>query len=139
MSYFFKIAQKVDTPQRIMIKNEINRNFLTLAIRSTSTSQSLGQNLSTRFSQRTCSPPPPPPSPKFCKTIDCFQFLLCITVVPREMEENDYAKRFSFLFFFFFSGGGGEGGTRCTMVNVKMVNYDRNSYTPSQASVLFNF
>ena len=66
------------------------------------------------FTKNLFTPAAPPP-PKFCKTIDCFQFLLCITVVPREMEENDYAKRFSFLFFFFFffffffwGGGGGE-------------------------------
>ena len=29
--------------------------------------------------------------PKFCIT-DCFQFLLGITLVPREIEDNGYAK-----------------------------------------------
>ena len=33
----------------------------------------------------------------------CFQFLLGITVVPREIQDNSYAK------FFFFLGGGGVG------------------------------
>ena len=84
-----------------MIKKEINKNFLTLAITSTCTSQSLGKNLGTMFSHITCSPP------KIWITIDCFQFLLCITVVPREIEENGLQN--VFLFFSFFEGEGGGG------------------------------
>ena len=42
----------------------------------------------------------------------CFEFLLGITVVPIEIENNGHA-----IFFF---GGGGE--PRCVMVYVKMVN-----------------
>ena len=45
-----------------------------------------------------------------------FQYLLGITVVPREIEDSGYVK----CFFFFFWGGGGL--TRCFMVYVKMVN-----------------
>ena len=46
----------------------------------------------------------------------CSQFLLGITVVPREIQDNGYD-------FFFWGGGGGCGGlTRCMMVHVKMVN-----------------
>ena len=41
-NHVFTRNKKVDTPQRIVIKKEINRNFLTLAITSTCTSQSLG-------------------------------------------------------------------------------------------------
>ena len=35
-------------------------------------------------------PPPPPPHPRLLH-IHCFQFLLGITVVPREIEDNGYA------------------------------------------------
>ena len=42
--------------------------------------------------------PPPPPSPPQILHNHCFQFLLGITVVPREIQENGYAK---------FGGGGG--------------------------------
>ena len=35
-------TKKIDTPQKLVIKNEINRNFLTLPITSTCPSQSLG-------------------------------------------------------------------------------------------------
>ena len=40
------------------------------------------------------SPTPPPPPPRNQKKIHnhCFQFLLGITVVPREIEDNAYAK-----------------------------------------------
>ena len=39
----------------------------------------------------------------------CFQFLLGIIVVPREIEANDYAHYlfiYLFIYFFFFWGGG---------------------------------
>ena len=42
-----------------------------------------------------------------------FQFLLGITVVPREIENNGHAE----FFFFFFFGGGGGGGGRLTRVH----------------------
>ena len=46
------------------------------------------------------SPPPsPPPQKKLHK--HCFQFLLVITVIPREIEDNGYT-----IFFL----GGGVGG-----------------------------
>ena len=41
----------------------------------------------------------------------CFQFLLGITVVPREIKDNRYAT---------FEGGGGKQG--CIVVYMKMVN-----------------
>ena len=107
-NHVFTRNKKVDTPQRVVIKKEINKNFLTLAITSTCTSQSLGKNLGTMFSHITCSPP------KIWITIDCFQFLLCITVVPREIEENGLQN--VFLFFSFFEGeGGGEQGVLWSM------------------------
>ena len=40
------------------------------------------------------TPPPPPPQENYL-TIYCFQFLLGITVVPREIEDNDKARRTS--------------------------------------------
>ena len=44
----------------------------------------------------------------------CFQFLLGITVVPRELKTM-------LMKFFFFGGGPGAGGeTRCIMGDVKM-------------------
>ena len=49
----------------------------------------------------------------------CFQFLLVITVVPREIEDNGYA---IYIYIYFFGGGGGVGGTRCIIAYVKMVN-----------------
>ena len=39
--------------------------------------------------------------PKFCITL-VFLFLLCITAIPREIENNSYA-----IFSFFGGGGGG--------------------------------
>ena len=36
-------------------------------------------------------PPPPPPAPQILHN-HCFQFLLGITVVPREIQDNGYAK-----------------------------------------------
>ena len=45
-----------------------------------------------------------------------FQFLLGITVFPREIKDNGYA------FFFEGKGGGGGEGARCIMVYVKKVN-----------------
>ena len=39
--------------------------------------------------------------PEFCIINHCFQFLLGITVVPREIQDNSYAK---------FFGGVGAGG-----------------------------
>ena len=49
----------------------------------------------------------------FCVTIFS-QFLLGVTVVPRQIEAQAYEK---------FGGGGGAGGqTRCIMGNTKMVN-----------------
>ena len=51
-------------------------------------------------------------SPKILHNL-CFSFLLGITAVPREIENNAYA---NFFFFFFFWGGGGEGG-RANKVN----------------------
>ena len=59
--------------------------------------------------------PPPPPLPQILRN-HCFQFLLGITVVPREIQDNGSAK--------FFLGGreGGREQTKCIMVYVKMVN-----------------
>ena len=71
-----------------------------------------------------CLPPthPPyhPPPQKKKKTLHnhCFQFLLVITVVPREIEDNGYA----IYIYIFFGGVGGGGGTRCIIAYVKMVN-----------------
>ena len=42
-NHVFTRNKKVDTPQKIVIKKEIKRNFLTLAITSTCPSQSLGK------------------------------------------------------------------------------------------------
>ena len=47
-------------------------------------------------------PPPPPPQKKNFHN-HCFQFLLSITVVLREIQDNGYAKNF-------LSRGGGGGG-----------------------------
>ena len=55
--------------------------------------------------------PPPPPPPKLKKNF--FFFLLVITAVPREIENNTYAK---------FGGG----QIRCHMENVEMVNGGKN-------------
>ena len=52
---------------------------------------------------------------KFCITVSCFQILLGVTVVPREIKDKGYA-----IFFFFFGGGGGE--TKCILVYVEVVN-----------------
>ena len=54
--------------------------------------------------------PPPPPSKKQTNNLHnhCFEFLLGITVVPREIEDNGYAKLW--------------GKTRYIMVYVKMVS-----------------
>ena len=44
---------------------------------------------------------------------NCFQFLLGITDIPREIKDNGYATflfYFIYLFIFFFLGGGGGGG-----------------------------
>ena len=38
-----------------------------------------------------CLPFPPPPPPPRLFHIHCFQFLLGITVIPREIEDNGYA------------------------------------------------
>ena len=46
--------------------------------------------------------PPPPPPPQILHN-HCFQFLLGITVVRREIEDNGYA-------ILFFGGGTGVGG-----------------------------
>ena len=60
----------------------------------------------------------PPPPPKKNLHNHCFQFLLGITVVPREIQDNGST--------IFFGGGGREEGgrmqTKCIMVYVKMVN-----------------
>ena len=48
-------------------------------------------------------PPPPTPPPKKKLHNLCFSFLLGITTVPRETENNTYAD-------FFFGGGAGGGG-----------------------------
>ena len=37
-------------------------------------------------------PPPRTPHPKFCIDSHCFRFLLGVTVVSREIEDNGYAK-----------------------------------------------
>ena len=47
--------------------------------------------------------PPPTPSPQILYNCS-FQFLLGITVVPREIKDSGYS-----IFFFFFGGGGGGG------------------------------
>ena len=49
--------------------------------------------------------------PKFCISI-VSDFLLGVTVVPRQLEDDGK--------FFFFWGGGGY--TRCIVINVKMLN-----------------
>ena len=63
-----------------------------------------------------------PPPPQILHN-HCFQFLLGITVVPREIQDNGSA---IFIYWFFFLGGGGGGGgaeqTKCIMVYVKMVH-----------------
>ena len=48
--------------------------------------------------------------PKFCISI-VSDFLLGVTVVPRQLEDDGN---------FFFLGGGGY--TRCIVINVKMLN-----------------
>ena len=62
-------------------------------------------------------PTTPPPTPNFAYPL--FPFLLGITTVPREIENNAYA-----FFFFFWGGGGGGGGgqIRCIMGNVEVAN-----------------
>ena len=42
---------------------------------------------------------------KSCITVSCFQFLLGVKVVPREIKDKGYAN-----FFFWQRGGGGGGG-----------------------------
>ena len=49
--------------------------------------------------------------PKFCISI-VSDFLLGVTVVPRQLEDDGN-------FFFFFGGG---GYPRCIVINVKMLN-----------------
>ena len=53
---------------------------------------------------------PPPPSQILHN--HCFQFLLGITVLPREIQDNGSAN-----FFFFVGGGGGGGGARANKVH----------------------
>ena len=48
----------------------------------------------------------------------CFPFLLGITVVPRETEDNAHQCN-----FFFFWGGGGQ--TKCIMGDVEMTNSEK--------------
>ena len=60
--------------------------------------------------------PPHPPA----KNNHCFQYLLDIKVVPREIEDNGYLFIYAHFFRSFVLGGGGEG-TNCIMVYVKMV------------------
>ena len=57
--------------------------------------------------RRVYPPPPPRPPPQILHN-HCFQFLLGITVVRREIEDNGYA----ILFFGGGTGGGGGGGGR---------------------------
>ena len=38
-----------------------------------------------------CPPPPPPPPHQILRSL-CFSFLLGVTAVPREIENNAYAK-----------------------------------------------
>ena len=54
----------------------------------------------------------PPPQKKTILHNHCFSFLFGITVVPRETENNAYAK----------FGGGGGGQIRCIMGNVQVAN-----------------
>ena len=57
--------------------------------------------------------PPPPPTPQILRN-HCFQFLLGVTKVPREIKDNPtFGGR---------GGGGGRGKTRCFMVSVKLMN-----------------
>ena len=52
--------------------------------------------------------------PKFCISI-VSDFLLGVTVVPRQLEDDGK--------FFFGGGGWGVGGyTRCIVINVKILN-----------------
>ena len=53
--------------------------------------------------RRVYPPQPPPPPPPQILHNHCFQFLLGITVVRREIEDNGYA-------ILFFGGGTGGGG-----------------------------
>ena len=55
---------------------------------------------------------------KFCITVSCFQFLLGVTVGPREIKDKGYA------IFVFLAGeaGGGGGETKCIMVYVEVGN-----------------
>ena len=57
-----------------------------------------------------CLPPSPP---KFCLTF-VFHFFLCITAVPREIENNAYAKFW--------------GQTRCIMGDGQMANWILSTY-----------
>ena len=50
--------------------------------------------------------PPPTPSPQILYNCS-FQFLLGITVVPREIKDSGYSN------FFFFFGGGGRSKVHC--------------------------
>ena len=62
----------------------------------------------------------PPPLPHSNLHDHCLQFLLGITVVPREIEDN---KTMVMQFFLVRRGWGwGWGKTRCIVVYVKMVN-----------------
>ena len=49
--------------------------------------------------------------PKILRNL-CFSFLFCIIAIPREIENNAYAK-------FCGEGGGGGGKMRCIMGNVE--------------------
>ena len=49
------------------------------------------------------TPPPHPPA----KNNHCFQYLLDIKVVPREIEDNGYLFIYAHFFRSFFGGGGG--------------------------------
>ena len=53
----------------------------------------------------------------------CFSFLLGITAVPREIENNANAN----VFFFLGGGGGGGGEIRCIMGYAQVANYPRGT------------
>ena len=58
------------------------------------------------------SPPPPPKEKKNLQNL-CFSFLLYITTVLREIENNAYEK---------LGGGGGGRQIRCLMGDVQVAN-----------------
>ena len=57
-----------------------------------------------------CLPPPPPTQKRIFHNL-CFSFLLGITAVPREIENNAYAQ---------FWGVGEEGEISCIMGDVQV-------------------